>query len=336
MPEGFILEVFVVQVIMIITLLIVILWLLRASKSIKKEKRIGEFALYSLKDGEKSFFEHIELFLLKIVSLFSKLLSKSVVLRKYAMRYDKHISYEERNKKNSMDYVAIKFMLGLLLVILHILTITFQYVAFNPMGFLISFLIGFFIPDIILAVSFAKKRQRVADDLLKAIIIMNNAFKSGRNIMQAIEIVKTELDGPISDEFSKIYMDITYGLSLEVVFGRFYDRVQLEDAKYITSSLALLNRTGGNIVKVFASIEKSFYNKKKLRNELNSMTASSLFVFRVLIFLPFVFALVIYLLNPSYFVPLFTTSLGMAILCLIIIIFALYILIIKKVLRIDI
>ena len=123
---------------------------------------------------------------------------------------------------------------------------------------------------------------------------------------------------------------------LEVVFGRFYDRVQLEDAKYITSSLALLNRTGGNIVKVFASIEKSFYNKKKLRNELNSMTASSLFVFRVLIFLPFVFALVIYLLNPSYFAPLFTTSLGMAILCLIIIIFALYILIIKKVLRIDI
>ncbi len=336
MPEGFVLEIFIVQVLTILVLLILIIWLLMNTKSIKKEKRISEFALVALKDNEKSFFEKMEDLLWKIITGIGNLLNKSTLLRNYAMRYERHITYEERNNRRCIDYVAIKFLVGFCLVGLHVLTVMFQYVKVSYVGFLVTFLVGFMIPDIVLAISFAKKRARVEEDLLKAIIIMNNAFKSGRNIMQAIEIVKTELDGPISDEFSKIYMDITYGLSLEVVFGRFYDRVQLDDAKYITSSLTLLNRTGGNIVKVFASIEKSFYNKKKLKNELKSMTASSLFVFRVLVFLPFVFALVIFALNPSYFKPLFTTGMGAVIFALIVLIFILYIVVIRKVLRIDI
>ena len=80
---------------------------------------------------------------------------------------------------------------------------------------------------------------------------MNNSFKAGSNVTKAVETVIDELDGPIKDEFRKIYIDINYGLSLDVVFNRFYERVKLEDAQYLTSSLSLLNKTGGNIVKVF-------------------------------------------------------------------------------------
>ena len=86
--------------------------------------------------------------------------------------------------------------------------------------------------------------------------------------MQAIETVKNELEGPIALEFQKISLDISYGLSLDTVFNRFYNRVQVEDAKYIASSLTLLNKTGGNIVKVFSMIEKSFFDKKKLGNKV--------------------------------------------------------------------
>ena len=76
-------------------------------------------------------------------------------------------------------------------------------------------------------------------------------------------------------------MDIDYGLSLEVVFDRFYNRVKLEDIKYITSSLSLINKTGGNIVRVFGSIEKNFYDKKKIKDEMNSLTSSSIFIWRL-------------------------------------------------------
>ena len=130
-------------------------------------------------------------------------------------------------------------------------------------------------------------------------------------------------------------MDITYGLSLDVVFHRFYERVKIEDAKYITTSLTLLNKTGGDITRMFSMLEKSILDKKNLRNELASLTASSRFVFRFLVFLPFIFVFIIFILNPTYFAPLVTTSIGLMVLGLIIILYALYIWIIKKVLEVK-
>lgn len=329
-------EVLIVQIICIIALLVMIVHLLRQSKSIKLEKRIDKFALLPINNEEKSFFENIVILLWKLVKSTSKLVSKSAILTKYGERYEKHITYEERKNKTGIDYVSIKFLLGLFTVLLSIFTMMFQYTKFPLIIVIAIFFIGFFLPDIFLNIEFRKKRKKVEEDLLKAIIIMNNAFKSGRNIMQAIEIVKNELDGSISDEFEKIYIDINYGLSLEVVFNRFYERVKLEDVKYITSSLALLNKTGGNIVKVFSMIEKTFFDKKKLRNELNSMTASSVFVYRLLISLPFIFGVFIIILNPSYFSVMYKTTIGLIVSLLIIILYVLYVLVIKKVLRVKI
>lgn len=336
MGDNFILRLFIIQVISILILLGIIIFLLKVSRATKKEKRIGKFSLYAISDNDISYFERIDKLAWKLVHLLSNILNKSVVMKKYASKYEKFITYEQRDFKNAIDYISMKFLIGLLLLIFSLLTTMFQYIDASLMFYLIAFLIGFFLPDIVLNLDYRKKRIQVGEDLLKAIIIMNNSFKSGRNIMQAIEIVKRELDGPIKDEFSKIYMDMTYGLSLEVVFDRFYERIKLDDAKYIASSLTLLNKTGGNIIKVFGSIEKTFYDKKKLKNELNSMTASSVFVYRVLVFLPFVFVVLISILNPAYFLPLVTTTIGYVLLGIILIIFSLYVIIIKRILKVDI
>ena len=329
-------QIMLTQGIVIIILIILIVYLIRQRRIIRLEKRFEDFALISVHDHEKSLVDSILEIFWRWIHKIAKVLNKSVFLKKYALKYEKHIKYEDKESMSGMDYIAIKFVAGISLVLFNILTFMFQVMEMSLMSFLLSFLIGFFLPDIFIQIEYQKKRKKIEEDLLKAIIIMNNSFKSGRNIMQAVQIVKEELDGPISDEFKKIYLDMTYGLSIEVVFDRFYNRVKLEDAKYITSSLTLLNKTGGNIVKVFGTIERSFFDKKKLKQEMQSLTSASIFVFRTLCFLPLIFILVIYILNPSYFSPIFTTNIGRMILLLVILIYVLYILVIKKVLKVKI
>jgi len=328
-------QLLVTQSITIVVLIGLIIYLLRQRRIIQLEKRFEKFALLSVRDHEKSFFDSISEFMWKIIHKLSHKIQKSEVLKKYASRYEKYIKYENREIFSGMDYVTIKFLLGFFFALMSLFTAMFQLLNISPITLLIAFIVGFLGPDLVLNIEYAHKRKRVEEDLLKAIIMMNNSFKSGRNIMQAVEIVKEELDGPISDEFKKIYLDMTYGLSLEVVFDRFYNRVKLEDAKYITSSLTLLNKTGGNIVKVFGTIEKNFFDKKKLRQEMQSLTAASIFVFRVLCILPFLFIIVIYLLNPNYFAPIFTTNIGRMLLILVILLYTLYIMVIKKVLEVK-
>lgn len=131
-------------------------------------------------------------------------------------------------------------------------------------------------------------------------------------------------------------MEISFGLSLEVVFKRFADRIKIREAYYIASSITILNETGGNIVNVFNSIEKSLFNKKKLDGELRMLTATARLIVKVLIFLPFILAGIIILLNPAYFAPLFGSQVGSMILILLVCIYICYIVLINKVLKIKV
>lgn len=323
------------QLVLIVLVLGVGIYLLRLSHATRLEKRIGNFSIVSVKEKELTLMDTILNIIWKIVSKIKVLVSKSVVLTSYGKKYDKFITYEEKSVKEGIDYVALKILISLTVLVLGLITFIIHGKGFDMGIFLLVLIISFFIPDIFLNLEFRKKRKRVEEDLLKAIIIMNNAFGSGRNIMQAVECVKNELDGPIQDEFKKIYLDITYGLGLDVVFHRFYERVKLEDAKYITTSLSLLNKTGGNIVKVFSRLEKSLYDKKSLKHELYSLTASSRFVFKFLIALPIFFAFIIFILNPSYFLPLVSSALGILVLSFILLLYVLYIIVVRKVLQVE-
>ncbi len=325
-----------VQILVIVIILGVIIYLLRLSRAVKLEKRLGKFAIVTDKfDEEESIVDKILKVTKKYGKRISKELKKSRVLTKYGEKYNKYISFQNKDNIEGIDFVSLKLMVAFFLILLSLLMAMFQGIKLVLPVILGIFLIGFYAVDIYLNINYKKKRKRIEDDLLKAIIIMNNAFQSGRNIMQAIEVVKNELEGPIQDEFKKIYLDITYGLDLELVFNRFYERVKLEDAKYISSSLSLLNKTGGDIVKVFSLIEKSIFDKKNLKKELESLTASSQFVFKMLVCLPFLLIGIIFILNPSYFSPLFTTPLGIIVLIFTVLLYILYILIIKRVLEVE-
>ena len=323
------------QIILLLVPVGVAIYLLRLARSLNLEKRLASFAITSSGEREISFFDQMLFYVWKFIRFTSKLLKKSVVLRRYSESYERYISFGERARKDGIDYITIKFLLSFTVFLLGMVTFIMHYPDVYVMILLLIMIIAFFLPDIYLHITFNRKRKRIEDDLLKAIIIMNNAFGSGKNIMQAIEIVKTELDGPIQDEFEKIYLDITYGLSLEVVFKRFYERVRLEDAKYIASSLTLLSKTGGDIIQVFSRLEKTILDKKNLRNELASLTSSSRFVFRFLVILPFIFVVIIFVLNPTYFTPLFSSFLGIMVLIFICILYLLYILVIRKILEVK-
>ena len=176
----------------------------------------------------------------------------------------------------------------------------------------------------------------MATDLLRAVIVMNNAFKSGKSTLQAIKIASDELDGPLKDEFRKMYLDMKYGLSVDTVFDRFAKRVEIDEAVYLSSSLTILNKTGGNIVEVFSSIERTLFDKKKLDEELKNVSSVPKLVVKVLIAIPVIFVIVIYILNPTFFNPLFNSVLGYIIIAIILIMFIIYILLLRRILKIEV
>ncbi len=335
MNDGVIVELLIVQVILILLLFITLIYIIKIRHNIKLEKKFSKYTIARLENKELSIFDKININIKSIIKKISNIIEKSKLIKNYGETYEKHISYDKIEEIKGIDYVSAKLLLGLITLILYIITMMFQYINISLVGLIISYILGFSIIDIFISIEYRKRRKKISEDLLKAVIIMNNSFKSGMSIMQAIEIVKNELDGAIGDEFKKIYLDMSYGLTIETVFDRFYKRVKLDDAKFITTSLTLLNKTGGNIVKVFKSIEREFFDKKKLNDELKTATASSVFVYKLLLVIPFIVCFLIFILNRSYFNPLFKTEIGLLVLALIILLYLMYALVIKRIMRIE-
>ena len=233
-----------------------------------------------------------------------------------------------------MHFIASKLIIAVFFLIIAIFAKTLQYEVLTFYEALIPFIIGFVMPDILFVYQYKRYRSRIENDLLQAIIIMNNAFKSGRSITQAIHLVTEELKGPIGEEFKKMELELSFGLSIDVVFRRFSSRVDLEEVSYLTASLSILNKTGGNIIKVFSSIEDSLFNKKKLKLEMMSLTGSSRIIMYALIIVPLLFIAFVSIINPTYFLPLFTSPLGILLIVIMLILYVTYIYIVRKIMKV--
>ena len=323
----------IIQSIVFVILIIIALSIIRFKKSVSLEKRVSKYSLDSLKNQNKSILESFHRIYHHIIQKLSISLKKSEFIKKYAKRYEKYlILYEEFN--DAIEIIANKIMIGFIFILIAIFSKMLQYQILNFYEMLLPFLIGFYLPDIILIPKYKLYRNRLENDLLQAITVMNNAFKSGRSITQAVELVSTELDGPIAHEFAKIYMELNFGLEIDVVFDRFSKRVQMEEIAYLTASLSVLSKTGGNIIKVFSSIEENLFNKKKLRLELLSLTGTSKIIVTALYLVPALFILFVSLVSPGYFEPFYTTKLGFIFMGIILILYTIYIYSVNKIMKV--
>lgn len=325
----------VLKIILTIILFIFIVLILRKSNASKKAKRIGFYSL-DYTDDNNSFTDRFINKYLSFIKSMRPYISKSSYLSNRALKYEKYIKYKNRDEVLPIDYISNKIVISLAFIILTIFSQVFTNNRFSIFEIIINYFVGYYLLDFYLYFNYKRQAKLIENELLRAIIIMNNAFKSGKSTLQALRIASKELPEPICDEFKKMYLDMKYGLSVDTVFERFSQRVKLEEASYVSSSLTILNKTGGNIVEVFSSIERTLFDRKKLNEELKNISSGPKLIVRVLFLVPIVFTLIIYLLNPSYFTPLFSSPLGIIIIGIIIVMFTIYILLLKKILKIEV
>ena len=313
----------IVKILIMMIIFIIVTMLIRQNIADKKARRIAYYSLEPLKDDTISLSEYITKFYFNLLGKNRKILKKISYFNKKAKKYEKFIKYKHRDMFVAIDFISNKIMIMLLFLLLTIISGVFT-TGISIFSLFISAVLGYYLLDIFLFFYYKRQTKLIENELLRSIIIMNNAFKSGKSTLQALKIAADDLPEPISDEFKKMYFD------------RFAKRFNLEEAVYLSSSLTILNKTGGNIVEVFSSIERTLFDKKKLNEELKNISASPKMVTRVLFIIPIVFTLIIYILNPVYFAPLFESTLGYMIIGIILLMFIIYILVLNRIMKIDV
>lgn len=319
-----------VMIIIAIFFLIATIWLFITIRSIRFQKRIENHIITNAS--------------LENISIFDKISSqyynwKQKIIKKIEGRKlwkDFNISNPQKiDKISSLSIWIDKGLSGIFLMTVYLFLSILEIFPFDILFLLIAGMLGFSMIHLIAVIKNRITKKQIEADLLKAISLINNALQSGKSMIQAIQTVALELEGPLSLEFSKIYKDMLHGLSFEIAFIRFQNRVNIEEINYITTSLSILNKTGGNIKEIFDAIENNFYTRRKLEMELKATIASSHLVFQFLIILPIFLWGAIGFMNPSYFTIYFQSTLGMLLFMIILCIYLVYIIVIRSIMKVE-
>ncbi len=327
--------IYIIQFICFIIAFLLIIRIFKIFKSLKLEERLEPYVIKPLKNESLATSEKLRKIYYTFLNLFTSKLKKSVIATKYAKKLEKYTVVSGIHQ-NGYDILSGKIIIACAFTVLAIIIKAFQFKLLGSIETLGIFVLGFFVLDIYLFAKYKVFRWTLENDFVAAITIMNNSFKSGRSITQAIEIVGSEVGGVIGSEFKRMNLELLYGLDIEQVFKRFAKRVELEEASYLTASLTILNKTGGDIIKVFSSIERSLFDKRKLRLELKSLTSGSRIIVYILLAIPFLFVLVISLINPGYFLPFIQTDIGRILLIFMIIYYIIFVVVVRKIMKVVI
>ena len=270
---------------------------------------------------------------LNIVFKLSKILSSLVIFNGLARTYDKYV-YEDSNLKRGMDYVSIKILMAFILVFINILINSLYRLEFSALLVLLSFVLGFIIPDFYCLFTKSKRVKILNKSLLSAIIIMNNSYKANESTEQAVKSVINRTEGAVSIEFMKVLNDIKLGIDISEAFKRMYERTNLPVVKYMSNVLSLVNKSGIDIIEAFANIEKKLLELEKFNNELIVLRDTNRLSVLLFAILPIVFLVTVIAYNTSYIDLIMGTN-GVFIILIIFISYMLYLFIIKRIIRGD-
>src|SRR3989338_11278483 len=124
-------------------------------------------------------------------------------------------------------------------------------------GIVLGVFAGFLFPGMYISILRDKTRQKFADQLVDALMIMSSSFRGGLSLVQAIEAVVDEMPDPINKEFGIVLGENKMGVSLDEALKHLYNRMPSSALQQMNTAILLARETGGNLPFVFSRIVRS-------------------------------------------------------------------------------
>jgi tight adherence protein B len=162
----------------------------------------------------------------------------------------------------------------------------------------------------------AQKWRHFLDQLPEALVTISNALSAGASIIQALEQAVQELTPPIQDELRTVVEEVKLGKDLEEALTDLRARVPVPALDSIIASVLIQRRSGGNLAELLSETALLLQEDVRLENEMRVLTAQGQMSARLVGFMPLAMFAFLYFFNRAYLQPLLSTTLGMGLLTL--------------------
>ena len=234
---------------------------------------------------------------------------RSLGQRAEVMRILKLMSVEVDQKQVTIAILMLSFGLGALFFIL-----------FWPnviMGLFFGATItvaGWSLPLLIVKALYERRCNAFTDQMVDALTIMANGIKSGSNATTSMARVVDIMGNPLSQEFNQVLLQNQVGQKFGDALNDLGERIPRPDVQMFVTAINILEETGGNLGETFETIVTTIRERQKVEKKIQALTAQGLMQGLIVTMIPFILAMVFFVIDPGYIKPMFTTTLGLVLL----------------------
>jgi len=184
----------------------------------------------------------------------------------------------------------------------------------NILGGIFFALGGVFLFRYIIRSMKQRRLKKFDSQLVDALTLMSNALKAGSSLPQGIKLVVRDMSPPISEEFGLAFRETQVGLSFSQALENLSRRIGSEELELVTRAISIQQETGGKLTEIFDSIVTTIEERNRLEGKVGSLTAQGRMEAITIGVLPWVIAVIFYMIQPELMGIVFRHPLGIAML----------------------
>ena len=174
----------------------------------------------------------------------------------------------------------------------------------------IGIIAGVALPHMVVGMMATRRQAKFISYFPDAIDLMVRGLKSGLPIGESIKTAGAEVPDPVGLELRRVTDAVRMGTKLEDALWETSGRLDLQDFKFFTVSLAIQSETGGNLSETLANLSNVLRGRRQLKMKIKAMSSEAKASAYIIGSLPFVVGFFIYVVNESYVMKLFTDDRG--------------------------
>jgi tight adherence protein B len=156
----------------------------------------------------------------------------------------------------------------------------------------------------------SKQKKKFDRQLPDTLNLLSTSLRAGYSVMQAIEAAAQEAPEPTRREFGRAMTEIRLGRPLIDALNDIATRMESKDFEWAVIAIAIQREVGGNLAEVLQSTAETMMHRNRFRREVRALTAEGRISAWVMALMPVGVLVAIYVMNPLYITPLWTTAIG--------------------------
>jgi tight adherence protein B len=175
---------------------------------------------------------------------------------------------------------------------------------------LAAFAFAFGVPRWVLGFLKARREKAFTREFAPAIDTIVRSVKSGLPVNEALKLVASEIPEPVRGEFRALTEGLKVGVTMEEGLKRMFERMPTAEVNFFGIVMTIQQKSGGNLSEALGNLAGVLRDRKRLQSKIRAMSSEAKSGAMIIGSLPPGVCVMIYVMSPTYIVPMFTTQMG--------------------------